>query len=135
MTFGAGVVVTAKADPVTEEDASGSELVLEIRSASLGIWDGDFTLGVPPLPFSIQGIPPIMLPGIYLFRRLSQQGFAKLQLWVYDAASKGFVAQSEDLWGHSFYNRWWWFGVGPFDGSNDIEPDLDLVSHVPGGGE
>ena len=57
-------------------------------------------------------------------RRASQQGFAKLQLWVYEPQTKAFVSKSPDLWGHAYYNQWYFFGLGPFDFSNDIFPDL-----------
>ncbi|MCA8922366.1 MAG: hypothetical protein KDD82_11190 [Planctomycetes bacterium] len=97
---------------------------LEIRSAALGIWDGDMTLGVPPLPFTVQGLPAVTLPGLYIFRRHSQQGYAKFQFWTYDPQTMVYLSSSGDLWGHTYYNQWWWFGIGPFDGSNDVYPDL-----------
>lgn len=125
----AGVTLAAKGDP---GECDG---VMELRNGTLGIWDGDFVLGIPQLPVSAQGFPPVLLPPLYAFRRLSKQGYAKFQLWLYDPATKGFIAQSPDLWGHSFYNQWWVFGIGPFDGSNDIYPDIELTSYLPGSTE
>ncbi|MGE0706941.1 MAG: DUF6655 family protein [Planctomycetota bacterium] len=124
---GSGVTLVEKGDPITKENQAGADFVLEIRNATLGIWDGDFVLGIPQLPVSAQGFPPVLLPPLYAFRRLSSQGFAKLQFWLYDPATKKFIGRSKDLWGHSFYNQWWWFGVGPFDGSNDIYPEFHIL--------
>ncbi|MGE0707581.1 MAG: DUF6655 family protein [Planctomycetota bacterium] len=123
----AGVILTPKKDPVDAKTPDGADIVLEIRSAALGIWDGDFTLGVPPLPFAAQGLPAVQLPPLYVFRRFSQQGYAKFRFWLYDAATLAYLGRSPELWGHSYYNRWWWFGIGPFDGSNDIYPELTSV--------
>ncbi|MEZ6183915.1 MAG: hypothetical protein R3F62_02770 [Planctomycetota bacterium] len=72
----------------------------------------------------MQGLPAVTLPGLYICRRLSQQGYAKFQFWTYDPVTQLYLASSGDLWGHSYYNQWWWLGVGPFDGSNDVFPDL-----------
>ncbi len=112
--------------------ALGAELVLELRSASLGVYDGDFVLGIPQLPVSAQGFPPVLLPPLYAFRRFSQQGWAKLEFWTYGAKSLQHVQRSGPLWGSSYYNQWWFFGIGPFDGSNDIYPEEDLPEYVPG---
>jgi hypothetical protein len=118
-----GATLVKEATPTTKEKP-GADYVLEIRNGTLGIWDGDFVLGIPMLPLAAQGSPTITTPPLYLFRRLSAQGFAKFQFWLYDAATTAFRGRSEDLWGHSYYNQWWWFGIGPFDGSNDIYPEF-----------
>ncbi len=61
----ANVTLASKADPATEEDPSGAQILLQIRSASVGIWDGEFTLGGRPerrdsraLPAQAQRGPP-----------------------------------------------------------------------------
>lgn len=120
---------------VTLSDKDGCDAVMELRNATLGIWDGDFVLGIPQLPIGAQGLPTVLLPPLYAFRRLSSQGYAKFQLWLYDPANKAYIAQSQDLWGHSFYNQWWILGIGPFDGSNDIYPDMEFGSYLPGSDE
>lgn len=114
----AGVVIADKADDC--------DVVMEVRNASLGLWDGDFVLGIPQMPMSAQGSPTVLLPPLYAFRRLSHQGFAKFQLWLYDPKKKIYLGRSQDLWGTSYYNQWWVFGIGPFDGSNDVFPDVDF---------
>jgi len=129
------VTIVGSKDPASPDNPGGAEVVMEIRNGSLAIWDGDFVLGIPQLPVSAQGFPPVMLPPLYLFRRYSQQGYAKFQLWLYDAATTAFLSHSGDLWGHAFYNTWWVFGIGPFDGSNDIFPEIDFSQFVPGGSD
>ena len=108
------------------EEPNGADLVLEIRNGSLGLWDGDFVLGIPAMPIGAQGMAATT-PPLYLFRRLSAQGWAKFQFWIYDPVTNEHVYFSPDLWGHTFYNQWWWFGIGPFDGSNDVYPEADLI--------
>lgn len=129
---GSGVTLTADKNPITKDNAGGADFVLELRNGTLGIWDGDFVVGIPQLPMAAQGSPTVLLPPLYLFRRLSAQGFAKFQFWLYDAANASFIGRSKDLWGHAYYNQWWWFGVGPFDGSNDVYPDYDISDAGPG---
>ena len=129
---GSGVTLVGAKDPIAKDKPTGADFVLELRNGALGIWDGDFVLGIPQLPLAAQGSPTITTPPLYLFRRLSAQGYAKFQFWLYDAATTAFVGRSKDLWGHSFYNQWWWFGVGPFDGSNDIYPDFSITGAVTG---
>lgn len=133
----ANVILASKAAPATKEEPSGADVLLQIRNATLGIWDGDFVLGIPALKIGAEGFgdTTYTLPPLYAFRRLSAQGFAKLQLWLLDPTTRTFLGRSGDLWGHSFYNQWWVLGVGPFDGSNDIYPDFDWGQYVPGSDE
>ncbi len=124
-------------DKVKGEEGEGpeanAELVLELRNASLGIWDGDFVLGIPQLPVSSgYGLPPVLLPPLYAFRRFSQQGWAKFEFWTYDPQTMAHIHRSGPLWGSAYYNQWWWFGIGPFDGSNDIYPEWDMPEYVAG---
>lgn len=123
----AGVVIADKADDC--------DLVMEVRNAALGLWDGDFVLGIPQMPMSAQGSPTVLLPPLYAFRRLSHQGFAKFQLWLYDPKKKTYLGRSQDLWGTAYYNQWWVFGIGPFDGSNDVFPDVDFDELMSIGGD
>ena len=116
----------------TRPEAPPPEVMIELRSGTLGIWDGDFVIGIPEIPVSAQGLPPALLPPLYLLRRLTAQGWAKFQFRTYDRATLVQVHQSGDLWGSSYYTQWWVLGIGPFDGSNDIYPDFELGTYVPG---
>ncbi|MBL4850618.1 MAG: hypothetical protein JKY65_34310 [Planctomycetes bacterium] len=127
-----GVTLVGERKPISKGNSQGADFVLELRNGTLGIWDGDFVLGIPALPLAAQGSPVVLTPPLYLFRRLSAQGYAKFQFWLYDAATAAFIGRSTDLWGHSFYNKWWWLGIGPFDGSNDIFPEVSITDAVTG---
>ena len=102
----------------------GPNFVIEVRSAALGIKDSSFGLGVPPLPIPIpQTSLTTVAPGLYLFNRDKQEGWAKFQFWIYEPVTDTYIDQSGDLWGKAYYTQWTFFGVGPFDFSEDIYPD------------
>ena len=106
--------------------AAESDYTVELRNGTLGIFDSDFTVGIPGLPVAIgfgAELPPVITPPVSIFKRDSSQGWCKMQLWVYKTADNTFVSKSGDLWGSSYYNQWIVLFIGPFDGSNDIYPD------------
>lgn len=106
-----------------EQDVT-PDLVCEIRSGAVGIKDTDFGFGIPPLPIPIpQTNLNSVAPGLYLFARDKQEGWARLQIWIYNPANRRYVAQSGDLWGTAYYSSWVFFGLGPFDFSEDIYPE------------
>ncbi len=78
-------------------DRAEAEWVLEVRCASLGTWEGDYLLGLPPLPISFMG-PATMTPEIGLGFS-SRQGWAKLEWFVYDPASQKVLGSSGTRWG------------------------------------
>ncbi|MBX3466956.1 MAG: hypothetical protein KF878_08660 [Planctomycetes bacterium] len=127
---GAGAILVDQIDP--EGDRPGADVVVEVRNGALGIYDGTFTLGVPSLPITVPGLTTALVsPPLYIFRRDTSQGWAKFQLWTYDRRTRRYISRSPELWGASYYNQWYWFGVGPFDGSNDIYPDWDYEALFP----
>ena len=71
-----------------------------------------------------------MTPALYLFYKSRQEGWAKFQFWIYDPRQNAYVAKSKDLWGHTYYSKWWIFFIGPFDWSNDIYPDEATVNNA-----
>lgn len=106
----------------------GSDYTVEVRNGTLGIYDNDFTIGIPGLPIALGAglgaeLPPVVTPALSLFRRDSSQGWCKMQLWIYGTKDNNFVSKSGDLWGSSYYNQWVILFLGPFDGSNDVYPD------------
>ena len=107
--------------------ADGSDFTVEMRNGTLGIYDSDFTIGIPGLPVALGGIgaelPPVITPPFSIFKRDTSQGWCKMQLWTYKTADNTFVSKSGDLWGNSYYNQWIFLFIGPFDGSNDIYPE------------
>ncbi|MCO5166967.1 MAG: hypothetical protein M9894_11440 [Planctomycetes bacterium] len=80
-------------------DRPEAELVLEIRCASHALWEGSWLIGPPPLPLAFGG-PTVLSPDLS-FGVDAQQGWAKLELFVYDAETREVVATSGTLWGCS----------------------------------
>lgn len=128
-----GYVLSALRDHLSSNGAvladkkEDSDVVLEVRNGGLGIYDGAFTLGVPPMPIGAPGIPAAMVsPPLYVFSRKTSQGWAKFDFWTFDPKTNLYLNHTPSRWGSAYYNQWFIFGLGPFDGSNDIYPDWDL---------
>lgn len=116
--------------PIKTKDAAGKETeilperVLEIRDGGLGLADKSWGFGIPALPFPVYGTNlTTVTPALYLFFKQKQEGWAKFQFWIYDPRQDAYVARSKDLWGKTYYSKWWILAIGPFDQSNDIYPD------------
>jgi hypothetical protein len=123
--------------PAKGKDKDGKEIelspppqrVLEVRNGGLGINDTSWGIGIPAFPLAVPSMPVTsMTPPLYLFYRGKQEGWAKFQFWIYDPLQDTYVAKSRDLWGHTYYSKWYFFGCGPFDFSNDIYPEDDQVN-------
>ncbi len=114
-----------------EYERPAADRVLEIRNGTLGIKDSGSGFGIPAIPFAAPSMPVgATLGPLYLFYKSRQEGWAKFQFWIYDTKQKTYVAKSKDLWGHSYYNKWWIFAIGPFDSGNDIYPDVSVFDTV-----
>lgn len=128
---GAGAILVDELEPAS--GLPGADVVVEVRNGALGIYDGDFTLGIPQLPITVPGLTTALVtPALYIFRRDTALGWAKFNIWAYDAKTHRYLSRSDELWGKSYYNQWFWFGIGPFDGSNDIFPEWtyeELIQH------
>jgi hypothetical protein len=102
----------------------GPQYIVEVRAAALGNRESNFGFGAPYLPIPIPETSVITYTqALYVINRRLQEGWAKFQLWIYDAESNEYVAQSKDLWGKAYYAQWWFFLLGPFDFSNDLYPE------------
>lgn len=126
---GSGALLLEQAEPSGGEP--GADVIIEVRNGALGIYDGEFTLGLPSLPVTVPGLTTALVsPPLYIFRRDTAQGWAKFQIWALDRRTRRYISRSHELWGSSYYNQWYWFGIGPFDGSNDVYPEWDLEDAV-----
>ena len=136
----AGATLLPDAKGLKVKDAAGKdtevlpERIVELRNGALGIYDKGWGIGVPPLPLPVpQTSLTMVTPGIYFFYRSKQEGWAKFQAWVYDPKELAYRSKSKDLWGHTYASKWWFLFVGPFDWSNDVYPDVDLLDSAAGG--
>jgi hypothetical protein len=126
---GAGALLVDEVEPTG--GAAGADVIVEVRNGALGIYDGEFTLGLPSLPVTVPGLTTALVsPPLYIFRRDTAQGWAKFQIWAWDRRTRKYLSRSHELWGSTYYNQWYWFGIGPFDGSNDVYPQWDLEEAV-----
>lgn len=100
-----------------------ADIVCEIRSGSLGLWDGDWGIGIPlPVGGAMQPPSDATLdhwPQIISIDYALHEGWAHLQVWAYDAKTDAFVGSWKECWGRSY--------VGIFD---DIYPKKTIGQTV-----
>lgn len=120
----AGGVVMDPGPMAVPEPPPGTEVIVEVRRNALGRYDSDFTLGVPPLPIIIPFVGAgLETPGLFIFRHTTAKAYAKFSVFSYSATTRTTLGLRQELWGSAHFEQWFWFGVGPFDGSNDIYPE------------
>lgn len=120
----AGGIIVDPGPTAFLEPPPGTDIIVEVRKNALGRYDNDFTLGIPPLPIIIPFIGAgLETPGIYVFRRTQLKAYAKFSVFSYSAKTRTRLGLRQELWGVAHFEQWYWFGIGPFDGSNDIYPE------------
>lgn len=107
----------------TKPEAPAPEAILEVRNATLGLWEGAFSLGIPEMQYGTKAGTTGTFPGFYLLKRGSRQAYCKLQLTAYSATDGATLQRARELWGHAYYNDWWVLGIGPILGNQDIYPE------------
>ncbi|MGH7214332.1 MAG: DUF6655 family protein [Tepidisphaeraceae bacterium] len=94
-----------------------AQVVLEVRSAGIGIDRHDFLLGLPAIYIpgvqSATGNIPVATPELAIIKRLTQRGFASVAYVAYWADTGEVVAQSGPGVGRTMREDWWFFGIGP----------------------
>lgn len=80
-------------------DLPEAELVVEVRCGALATWHGTYMYGIPPLPVGQFGLT--FISPDYTMGNVNRQGWAKLQLFIYEPQTRELVASSGDLWGAS----------------------------------
>lgn len=78
-------------------DPPEAELVVEVRCGALANWHGTYVYGIPPVPVGQFGL--VFISPDYTIGNINRQGWAKLQLFVYEADTREVIATSGDLWG------------------------------------
>jgi hypothetical protein len=98
-----------------------ADIVIEVRSAALGCYDGKWIIYVPAAmavgvvaPDEANGIPTLVSIGYSL-----QEGWARIDAFAYDAKTNAYVTGWRDRWGRAY--------VGFFD---DIYPDFGIAETV-----
>lgn len=102
-------------------DAEGAEIILEVRSAGVGIDRYDSIVGIPALgttaatTSAVAGVPTagIITPELALVKEIKQVSFASIAYVAYWANTGEVVASSGPSLGRAWRDDWWLFGFGP----------------------
>jgi hypothetical protein len=102
-------------------DAEGAEIILEVRSAGVGIDRYDSILGIPAIgttaatTSAAAGVPTagIITPELAIVKGVKQVSFASVAFVAYWADTGEVVASSGPSLGRAWRDDWWLFGFGP----------------------
>lgn len=102
-------------------DAKEAEIILEVRSAGVGIDRYDSIVGIPALgttaatTSAVAGVPTagIITPELALVKEIKQVSFASIAYVAYWANTGEVVASSGPSLGRAWRDDWWLFGFGP----------------------
>lgn len=99
---------------------SDAQIVLELRTGSIGIDRTEFLLGIPATAVPAGGTPgtgvsvvSISTPELALLKSTKQQGYASIAFVAYWADSGEIVAHSGPFIGRTLRTDYWIFGTGP----------------------
>jgi hypothetical protein len=98
-----------------------AEIVLEVRSAGIGIDQYNSILGIPSLgapsaaTSAVAGVPTVgvVTPELAILKETRQISFASLAYVAYWADTGEVVASSGPTLGRAWRSDWWLFGFGP----------------------
>ncbi len=76
-----------------------ADAILEVRCATLGCWEGSYTIGIPSLPIGFGGIMSVTPPINTGFDSI--QGWAKLEAFAWEPRTRRLLWSSGPLWGSS----------------------------------
>ncbi|MBN1508313.1 MAG: hypothetical protein JW955_15805 [Sedimentisphaerales bacterium] len=94
-----------------------AEIILEVRSAGIGVDRYDSILGIPSIGAPSTGITAlpttIITPEIAIVKEIRQVSFASVAYVAYWASTGEVVASSGPSLGKAWRDDWWLFGFGP----------------------
>lgn len=90
----------------------GAQVILEVRTAGIGIDRTDFLLGVPAI-YIPGGTLPIATPELAIIKNVRQMGYASVAVVAYWSDSGEWIISSGPFVGRTFRTDWWFFGYGP----------------------
>lgn len=97
------------------ENRDTAQVVLEVRSAGIGIDKVDFLIGIPAiyLPGAVGGVAPAATPELAIVKNVRQMGYASVAIVAYWADTGEWIVSSGPFIGKTFRSDWWFFGYGP----------------------
>jgi hypothetical protein len=94
-----------------------SQVVLEVRSGSLGIDRYEYLLGIPALYVNnlagSTGNVPVAIPELAIVKWTRQRGYASVAFVAYWNDTGELVAASGPFVGRTLREDYWFFGIGP----------------------
>ena len=96
-----------------------AQVVLELRSAGIGIDRSDYLLGIPPVlvPAGDVGMDleggTLITPELAILKNIEQQGYASVAYVAYWRETGEVLTSSGPFVGQTYRVDWWYFGVGP----------------------
>ena len=90
--------------------AENADVVMELRSGGVGTDTAEAYVGTPEI--ALPGM--ITIPEVRMAERLTQHGYAKLGMVLYDADTRQVLGEGGMSLAQSDDNNWFVFGVGPF---------------------
>ena len=112
-------------------EAEEAEIIVEPRTAGVGVDREDFILGVPSVAVPTAGTPEtvasggtIVTPELAIIKSIKQQGYAGITYVAYWRDTGEYLTQSGPMIGESRREDHWFFGFGPRT-SGTIPPAQD----------
>ena len=96
-----------------------AQVIMELRSAGLGIDRLEFLLGIPAIYVNqasagaSAGGLPLATPELAIIKSTKQRGFASVAYVAYWADTSEVLASSGPFIGRTYRDDWWIFGLGP----------------------
>ena len=107
--LGAGVTLVDTKDQ--------AEIILEVRSRSVGIDRHGSLVGIPSIPLpafaAASPVASVTTPELPLFKKIKQHGFASIAFISYWRDSGEIVSSSGPFVGRTMREDFWFFGFGP----------------------
>jgi hypothetical protein len=82
-----------------------ADVVLEVRVATLGTFEGDYGIGIPPLPVPLPPTWDVVQTPPYTLRYKLREGRAGLRFFAFDRRTGAPVLTGPRLWGEA-YKAW-----------------------------
>lgn len=100
-----------------ENEREKAEVILEVRSAGLGVDRLEYLLGIPAIYIpglnTAAGDVPVATPELAIIKNTRQRGYASVAFIAYWRDTGEVVASSGPFVGKTYREDWWFFGTGP----------------------
>ena len=108
---------------VLTEKRTEADIVVELRSAGVGIERSSWLLGLPSMPVPLPGVGTFKFPEIALVKNITHIGVAELFLTAYSAKTGLLIERSESLMGRTKKSDWSFVGI-PYTSRENLPEEL-----------